>query len=633
MTRAGKLLLAVALASGALLVVAGGATAKGGEPDLAVTKLSKPPKIAVPGTKLPFSLVVANRGRAPAGTSKLAVFLARSTKHRRRDTLLKAVTVKPLLPGRKANVRLKLRLPGTALGAYRLIACADFKDQVEETTGSDDCRASRRLVVAEANAPRAGANPPSPSAPRSEPAAPPTAAAPAFTTTPDVGWYKLEKADGSYLEAGTPTMTTLRVANGLPGQAGYTRSEIAPAPFATGTSTKLEFGNDDDGQLTVSLPFAFPFGGIDEDSVSVGTNGWLGFGTRPAVDYWGIQEADYRGIPAVVGDFYRGLMPDWSDLLVGAGDEVREVVPADESFVAFQWQVRESSTSKAKSFQVVLFPDGRFRFDYPGPNEAGSPSSYIGYSLGTGSESTEAVAVDTADPPSSSLLFTPKPAPAAAPLPAGAATLTLPRGSSLVSAGGCSLQVAPTALLAGAVSCPFSELAPGQQAEQAIIYTVPPDAPGQGSPENFKFVGDYRAGPYELLGHGEIRLLSNYLSPNGLTVGVSYAAGTPTVGTEATFLVRVAATEPNGLDEPTFTLSLPSNATFDSLAIGGQAVPCGALDGDSIACSLPSGMSSATVEVTVTPTNAGAPLTLGATAEALNAPPASGTASSGDVGA
>ncbi|HET9185913.1 MAG TPA: CARDB domain-containing protein, partial [Solirubrobacterales bacterium] len=532
MTREGKLMRALALAAMALLAVAGGAAAKRGEPDLAATKLSKPPAVAAPGAKLRLSVVVANRGPAAAGKSRLGVFLARGKKHGKRDKLVKAVNVRPLPPGRKAHLKLRLRLPRSARGAYRLIACADFKRKLEETKEGDNCRASRRLVLSAKTTPPVNTPSPKPAAP---PAAPPPvpqapAAAPAFTATDDVDWGRVERIDGSYPEPGTPITTTLRAADGIPGQAGYTRSEVPASPFLTGSTTKFEFGNGDDGQVTVSLPFAFPFGGIEEHTASVSTNGWLGFGTSPAQSYWGNQDIDYRGVPGVVGDFYRGLMPYFGDLLVESGNEVREVVPADESFVAFQWEVQDLNNRKPRSLQIVLFPDGSFRFDYPGPNEAGIPNSFIGYSLGTGPASVEALAVNTAEVPSSSLAFTPEPVAAPGALPAGSATLSLPRGSSLVEAPGCTLQQAPTSLSAGSVSCPIAELGAGQQAERAVTYTVPPHAPGQGASENFKFVGDYVAGPYELADHDEVPLLYNYLTNDTLSVGVSYTSGAPTVG-------------------------------------------------------------------------------------------------------
>jgi CARDB len=623
MARPGKLLMALTLAALALLALGGGALAKGGKPDLAVTKLSPPPKNPRVGSKLALVVTVANEGAAPAGKSKLGVYLAKGRKPGKRDELLKAVKVKPLLPGRTAKLKVKLRLPGAA-GRYRLVACADFKHQVKEAKEANDCRASRtiRLTKEVAPLPTAAAPPP-----------PTAAAAPAFTATDDVDRATVERADGSYPEAGTPITATLRAANGIPGQAGYTRSEGPPTGFASGAATKLEFENSDDGQVTVSLPFAFPFGGIEERTASVGTNGWLGFGTSPANGYWGTQENDYRGAPTAVGEFYRGLMPFWADLILGSGGEVREVVPADHSFVAFQWEVQQFDGSTSRSFEVVLYPDGSFRFDYPGANETGIPSSFIGYSLGTGPASVEAVASNVSEVPSASLIFAPNPVAAPGPLPAGTATLTLPRGSALLEAPGCSLQQAPTALAAGSVSCPVSELTAGQQAERTVTYAVPPNAPGQIAPENFKFLGEYRAGDYELVDRDEVPLLYNYLESNTMSVGVNYASGTPTVGTEGEFLVHVAAAVGGGLDEPRLTLNLPQNATFDSLGIEGSAIPCGALSGGSITCSLPSGMATATVEVEVTPTSAGSPMQLEATAQALNTPPAFGSGSSPNVGA
>lgn len=617
--------LAIALAALALLALsalAPAASAKGGKADLVVAKLSKPPKSKAAGAKLALVVKVANKGAAPAGKSKLAVYLAKGKKPGKRDKLLKQARVKPLLPGRTARLKLKLHLPAGADGSYRLVACADSKHQVTEASERDNCRASRKLTVV------AEAAPPSPS--------PTPAAAPAFTATDQYEWGKGEDAEGEAPSASRPIVATLRAADGLPGAAGYTRSELAPAPLAGGTATTLSFSNGDDGQVPVLLPFAFPFGGIAESTALVGTNGWIGFGTSPALDYYPhSQVADYRGLPTAFGDFFRGVFPYWGDLSVddqghGPGS-VREVVPADGSYVAFQWQVSllGEPAAPVRTFQVVLYPDGRFRLDYPGANEAGGYESFIGYSLGTGAASSEIVTTKTADVPASSFLFTPNPV-SQGPLPAGTATLTLPSGSTLVEAPGCSLTQAPTALTDGAVDCSLPGLAPGQQEQRTVSFMLP-NAPGYPEPEDVKFAGSYRSGAFSLTDNDELNSLDTYLEPTTLEVEPTYQAPIPThVGTPSTFRVGVGDTPSSGLDQPRLTLTLPTNATFVSADVESDPAICGPVSGGSVTCKLPSGMLSRNVYVTVNPTATGT-MSLGATVEALNAATVSATASSPSV--
>lgn len=596
-----------------------------------MVKLSNPRPITPAGAGLTLRVGIANEGSAPVGASKLGVYLARGGKHGKRDRLLKTVRVRPLAVGASARLKTRVRLPRSAAGRFRLIACADSKRRVRESTEADNCRAGRAFQVA-------GAAPPPTSPPRPAPA-PAPAAAPAFTTTDQVDWGKTDDTSEQSVAAGSPIVATMRAANGLPGQAGYTSSQTPPQPLATGTVLTLHFTNGDDGAVPVSLPFAFPFGGIAESTASVGVNGWLGFGSSPALDYYThSQPGDYRGLDGAVGEFYRGLMPFWDDLSIddqshGPG-AIREVVPADGSYVAFQWEVsRLAAAAPLRTFQVVLFPDGRFRFDYPGANEAGGYESFIGYSLGTGAASADVIAATAADVPATSLLFTPSPLAGAGALAAAIGTLALPRDSTFLAAPGCTLVQAPTSLAAGSVSCPFPSLAAGEQQERSVEFALPANAPGESNPENAKYAGAFQAGGFSLGDRDEVPILSNYLEPTAVKVEPSYLSpASPVSGFPATFLVKVGASPASGLDEPALTLALPANATLESVQIEGDDVPCDPVAEGAVTCLLPSGVGAANVTVTVTPLGAG-PMTLAATLRTLNGGTASGEATSPAVGA
>lgn len=610
------LLLASVLA--ALLVVAptAGAKTRGGDqPDLVVKKVSKPPKSKTVGSKLKLVVKVANVGGAKAGKSKLGLYLGKGRKHAKKDKRLKRVKVKPLAAGAKKKVKLRVVLPAnTAPGGYRLFACADDTRKVKEEK-ERNCKGTRRIQLVAKPVPVT-------------PAGPPPAAA--FTMSDGIDWGFVSNAELKDPEPGEPVTLTLTAANGIAGQAGYTRSSVSAEGFRDGVVTTLDFkgtnNNEDDGQVTVQLPFAFPFGGVREQAISVSTNGWVGF-ENPAWDYWDdVQPYDYRGIQAVVGEFYRGLMPYWADLDLreqGAGTgTVKQVVAPDSSWVAFQWNLgQHSSGTPRRTFQVVLFPDGRFRFDYPDENKEGGNKSFVGYSLGTGTASADVVSAEGTAVPSSSLLFTPNALPTAGPSGAGEVTATLPKGSSFISAGaGCSLVTAPGQFSTGLVRCPTPALDLGQQVSQTVTFAMPKDAPGEHGPANFRLLGTYLSGGLKLTDGDEINGIDTSLEATTIEVEPEYTGSGIVVGSPTTFEVEIRSTQ-GGLDEPIATFDL-SNATFSSVRIAGEPIECTPLGGSSVTCVLPSGTGATKVELTVIPSAAG-PLGLSTTARALNAPPAS----------
>ena len=57
---------------------------------------------------------------------------------------------------------------------------------------------------------------------------------------------------------------------------------------------------------------------------------------------------------------------------------------------------------------MVLFPDGSFRFDYPGANAAGGSKTFVGFSLGTGPDSADVVMLMDRRSRRSGQLITPK---------------------------------------------------------------------------------------------------------------------------------------------------------------------------------------------------------------------------------
>jgi hypothetical protein len=612
MPRTRAVLLALfALVAVLAVVPAAGAKTKAALPDLVVKKVSKPPKTKTVGTKLKLVVKVRNAGAAKAGKSKLGLYLGKGKKHTKKDKRLKRVKVKPLAAGKTKKVKLRVVLPAkTKVGTYRLFACADDTKKLKEAK-ERNCKATRKVRLL------AKATPVTPVAPP----------APAFTMSDGVDWGFVQNAAGESIDAGDPVTLNLTAGNGIPGQSGYTRSSTPSENFRSGATATLAFPATDDGQVTVQLPFAFPFGGVKEQSISISTNGWVSFGS-PAWDYWDdVQPDDYRGIQAVVGELERGLMPYWADLSIadqGSGvGAVKEVVAPDGSWVAFQWEASPLGSGAARrTFQLVLFPDGRFRFDYPGANEAGGgQSSFVGYSLGAGAASADVVSAEGEAVPPSGLLFTPNPLPAAGSTAAGEMTATLPKGSTFSGAPDCALTAAPGPFNAGLVSCPIGSLAPGEQISRAVTFLTPPNAPGESDPANFRLLGNYLSGGLKLTDGDEIDSLDNSLEPTTINIGHAYTGGNIEAGVPTTFEATIGAVP--GLDEPSATFEI-TNATLSAIEIDSETIECTALGGSSATCILPSGTNGAQVELTVVPVTTGV-LELTTTAQAFNAPSASQT--------
>ena len=115
--------------------------------DLAVTALSDPPAVAVPGTP--------SRSRTPsgissgfaAGTSRTQYYLSVDASKNAGDKLLGGRTVPALAPGGESTATVSVTIPAnTLLGSYFLLACADDTGLLLESNETDNCRASATTV-------------------------------------------------------------------------------------------------------------------------------------------------------------------------------------------------------------------------------------------------------------------------------------------------------------------------------------------------------------------------------------------------------------------------------------------------------------------------------------------------------
>ena len=210
-------------------------------------------------------------------------------------------------------------------------------------------------------------------------------------------WAWVEDAAGVRPLEGDNVTTTLRMGAGGVGHAGYRRTRVSPHGFVSGAATPLTFAELDDSRANVHLPFAMPFFGIRYHNVSVSTNGYVSFGA-PAKDYMNdYQFTDFRGFNYVLGQYERGAMPYWSDLDLtngGTGAGTVSVVKSTNR-VAIKWDTGECCSGEPphRKFQLVLFDDGRMRYDYISstPPDSGPNPAFIGLSDGSGTRGLDSV--------------------------------------------------------------------------------------------------------------------------------------------------------------------------------------------------------------------------------------------------
>lgn len=151
------------------------------------------------------------------------------------------------------------------------------------------------------------------------------------------------------------------------------------------------YPNDDDGYVTLALPFPFVFYGETLQSINICTNGFLS--TSPSTEY--------ANQPLPCADIRNLIAPFWDDLSLPQGGTVRYYVPPDSSccVVAFLNIARYQPPYDRQTFQVVFYPDGRIQFNYQTVNGNRS-SSTIGIQGGTGANQWYLQYVADGNPPS-----------------------------------------------------------------------------------------------------------------------------------------------------------------------------------------------------------------------------------------
>ncbi|MBS4015412.1 MAG: T9SS type A sorting domain-containing protein [Candidatus Latescibacteria bacterium] len=139
----------------------------------------------------------------------------------------------------------------------------------------------------------------------------------------------------------------------------------------------------DDGNVKVGLPFNFPFYGQYLCSLYVCTNGFLQFPTT-----FTSQSVPNRSLPyASINNF---IGPLWDDLdmrttYTPPGKAYQYNDPMN-NFVIFQWDSvpRYNQSAQRNTFQVILYKDGRIKYQYKRVSAVSETSSTVGIQGGTG---------------------------------------------------------------------------------------------------------------------------------------------------------------------------------------------------------------------------------------------------------
>ena len=152
-------------------------------------------------------------------------------------------------------------------------------------------------------------------------------------------------------------------------QGEYTEEDLGGSFFNTVGTARGWFA--DDAAWSYTLPFTFPFYGVEYSQVWVCSNGFINFGVSDAT--WGNSDS---GLFAATR-----IAPLWDDLRTDQGGDIyiEDGVPGQ---VTIRWNAVTYSGGFAVNVSCTLYSDGRVWFDYGGGNTGLTPT--IGVSKGDG---------------------------------------------------------------------------------------------------------------------------------------------------------------------------------------------------------------------------------------------------------
>jgi len=133
----------------------------------------------------------------------------------------------------------------------------------------------------------------------------------------------------------------------------YDWIEIDPDYGGNGTEVNIyDGGNNQDDVTTISLPFAFTFYGVNYNSISVCSNGWISFGDTDMSSFRNYTLPGPGGPSPMVAVF-------WDDLKTTSGGEVYSYYnQVDDSFIIEWSNLRTYLSNSSESFQIILYNSG-----------------------------------------------------------------------------------------------------------------------------------------------------------------------------------------------------------------------------------------------------------------------------------
>ena len=143
-----------------------------------------------------------------------------------------------------------------------------------------------------------------------------------------------------------------------PGGPAFAWTDIS----ATGTPVTTWTGSADDGSVTVTLPFGFPYYGLCYSSLKICTNGWIGFEVSSTTNAY-----SNGPIPASATEPNSAIYGWWDDLNVSSGGTVHYLDDAANGrFIVQYTNVPHygTTTPGLYTFQVILTPAGTILLQY-----------------------------------------------------------------------------------------------------------------------------------------------------------------------------------------------------------------------------------------------------------------------------
>lgn len=128
--------------------------------------------------------------------------------------------------------------------------------------------------------------------------------------------------------------------------------------------------SDDDYEI-VALPFAFPYYGNSFNVINVCSNGFLESSTA----------TNYSNQPLPYGSILNLIAGFWDDLNPSSGGQIYYL--GTDSMAVFMWQnVPHFPSSGSYTFEIILYPDGRIKYQYLSISDG--TSATVGIQGGTG---------------------------------------------------------------------------------------------------------------------------------------------------------------------------------------------------------------------------------------------------------